>query len=87
MKALFVVLACVALAGCTTLTSEVMLPNNQKGYSINCGGLGISYCLNRASELCPAGYSLVGNQNSTGYIVQSAIAMPIQQTEILARCN
>jgi hypothetical protein len=77
----------ILLAGCTTLTSEVTLPNNQKGYSINCGAMGISYCLNRAAELCPQGYTLVDRQNAQGYAFVGNFIAPVQQTEILAKCN
>ena len=40
---------------------------NNKGYHVNCGGYAVSmsYCYDKATELCPNGYKIVNKDIGT----------------------
>ena len=62
-----ILLAAVVLAGCTT-SREIIGPDGAKLFSINCNGTArdISYCYEKAGELCgAAGYEVINTDGSS----------------------
>lgn len=43
-------------------------PNGAQGYSVDCSGTAVSMasCYKQASNLCPGGYEVIGQQNQRG---------------------
>jgi hypothetical protein len=61
-KAIFVFIAVLLLAGCTT-TQQVKRPDGSLEYIIGCGAaLGWNICYQRANELCPNGYTTASEE-------------------------
>ena len=62
------ILFAALLTGCAT-SSQIVTPSGNAGQAITCYS-GITGCLEKASELCPAGYNLLGSedQSHTGLI-------------------
>jgi hypothetical protein len=75
----------IALAGAITLAScaidpkPFVGPNGKAAYSMECSGSGrtLAACYQKAGQLCPAGYNIVGTTSGT-------VAVPVYGGGILA---
>lgn len=81
MRLLTCALFVVALAGCTRVT-QISGPDGRPGYSLNCGA-NRSGCLQKAGELCPAGYSIL--DASQGLVAVNGLMAP--KNEITVSCK
>lgn len=63
MKSL-ILAACLSLVGCA-YTTEIARPNGQKEILVQCGtGTGWGVCYSKANEVCPNGYTTLGQTAS-----------------------
>lgn len=60
-----VMLSLLALAACEVTPEPFKGPNNRPAYSMRCSGGSrtIVECYNKASDLCPKGYNILGHSN------------------------
>ena len=81
-SARFAALAAVGvLAGCaaTVNPQPFVGPSGNEAYSMKCSGMGRDWddCLQKAGELCPDGYSIVGQTSET-------VGVPLQDSMLIA---
>lgn len=61
-------LSVLALTGCADVRPEGFVgPEGGQAYSMRCSGMGRDWedCYRKAAELCPNGYSVIGQQSAT----------------------
>ena len=64
MKLWIVVVSLAVLSGCAPVYTEAFRgPNGKPAYSMECDE--IADCYQMAGQLCPSGYSVVGNSSNT----------------------
>jgi len=78
----FIALASVSLllVSCATIDPITLKgPNGNQGYSMRCSGMGrtLEMCYQKAGEVCPKGYNIMRQDNST-------VAVPINGSIIAA---
>jgi hypothetical protein len=70
----------LSLSSCATIDPIPLKgPNGNQGYTMRCSGMGrtLEMCYQKAGEVCPNGYNIVGQDNST-------VAVPINGSIIAA---
>lgn len=76
---LLVALALLLLSGCASVKPQSFVgPSGNQAYSMKCSGFGRDWddCLSTAGELCPAGYSIIGqNSESVGIPTQNGLVI------------
>lgn len=81
----------LCLIGCATAT-PVIVPSGQIGYSIDCNGTAVSMnvCYEKAGQVCPNGYILITQNESSGMIVMPTKPynrIPTSQKGIIVECR
>lgn len=87
MKKALLLTAIIVLAGCAQIEPVTFQgPNGNTAYSMICSGMGRTWeaCYQKAGELCPNGYDIVGQQSSTVIVptAQGALGAPRQTLAI-----
>lgn len=87
-KTLFALCSALAIAGCAIKPEKFVGPNNKDAYTMDCGG-DLATCYRKATELCPAGYTIInstsGSQLVTNTYTKQSISIP--QATLAIECK
>jgi hypothetical protein len=81
MRFLTCALVAFAVAGCTRVT-QISGPDGKPAYSLNCGA-NRAGCLQKAGEMCPAGYTVL--DSAQGMVAVNGLMAP--KNEITVSCK
>ena len=78
----------IFLAGCAT-AKRVMAPSGKMGFSIECNGTAVSMtsCYEKAAEVCPNGYSIIAQNNSSGIVANPNFIVGTSDKGIFIECK
>ena len=71
----------LVLTGCAVELTPFRGPNGRVAYAMDCSDLGIEACYQKAGEVCPNGYDILGqsdNVASTGKFLVSHARLAIE---------
>ena len=80
IKTSAIVAVSMLLVSCASIKPQSFIgPNGKQAYTMRCSGLGrtLEMCYQKAGEVCPSGYGIVGQNSST-------VAVPINGSFIAA---
>ncbi len=90
MKFLTSALLVLMLAGCASIKPVPFKgPNGNKAYSMHCSGMGrtLGKCYQKAGEVCPNGYSIVGQNTSTIAVPYNGSFVAAPQHSLTIECR
>lgn len=73
------------LAGCVDVATTVAT-DGQKTYTIDCD-MESQRCFDRAADLCPGGYYLVGRKNGTTELPHTGGVVATPHTQLTVECK
>lgn len=70
-------------------TTRTIMPTGEVGYSISCDGsmVGMNVCFEKAGELCPTGYNIHNQNQSSGWMANGFATGSISTKGILVSCK
>ena len=86
MRRFILIAAFFALTGCATST-KAQGPDGRVAHVIKCEG-GIEYCWQKAGELCPSGYDVLGsNSSAVGVPMSTGGTIVTSQQSLVVSCK
>lgn len=86
-----VMVAAVLLTGCAGIEPQHFVgPNKGDAYSMECSAMGrtMNDCYRKAGELCPNGYTILGQQSQLAGMMQAgAMFVPAMSQTLAIECR
>lgn len=90
MKNFLIMLVCVTIGGCMSISPEQFSgPNGRAAYSMKCSGFGrnVNACFKTAGELCPHGYDIVDRSSGTQAMMFRGTLMAAPKEQLAIECK
>lgn len=90
VKLSLLVFVSMLTASCASIEPEPLIgPNGNQAYAMRCSGMGrtLEMCYQKAGEICPAGYRIVGQASAVVAVPVNGSVMAAPQHNLTIECK